>query len=119
MSDSALETREIARTGIHVSRLPGLGTATLGNLYKRVSDQQAGAVLSAAIDQGVTYIDTAHYYGFGLSATPGRGCRARTTRRRHLDESGTAPFAGRPRRGPSRASWLPITHALQSGFRLL
>jgi D-threo-aldose 1-dehydrogenase len=66
MSDSALETREIARTGIHVSRL-GLGTATLGNLYERVSDQQAGAVLSAAIDQGVTYIDTAPYYGFGLS----------------------------------------------------
>jgi D-threo-aldose 1-dehydrogenase len=66
MSDSPLGTREIGRTGLHVSRL-GLGAATLGNLYERMSDQEASAVLAAAIDQGVTYIDTAPYYGFGLS----------------------------------------------------
>jgi D-threo-aldose 1-dehydrogenase len=66
MSASPLGTREIGRTGLHVSRL-GLGTATLGNLYERVSDQEASAILVAAVDEGVTYIDTAPYYGFGLS----------------------------------------------------
>jgi D-threo-aldose 1-dehydrogenase len=66
MNDLPLGTREVGHTGLHVSRL-GLGTATLGNLYERVSDQDASAVLAAAIDQGMTYVDTAPYYGFGLS----------------------------------------------------
>jgi D-threo-aldose 1-dehydrogenase len=66
MSGSPLGPGEIGRTGLHVSRL-GLGTATLGNLYERISDPDASAILNAAIDQGLTYIDTAPYYGFGLS----------------------------------------------------
>jgi D-threo-aldose 1-dehydrogenase len=66
MSSSPLGPGEIGRTGLHVSRL-GLGTATLGNLYERLSDPDASAILATAIDQGLTYIDTAPYYGFGLS----------------------------------------------------
>jgi D-threo-aldose 1-dehydrogenase len=61
-----LPTREIRRTGLRVSEL-GLGTATLGNLFERVSDEHARATLHEALDRGITYIDTAPYYGFGLS----------------------------------------------------
>jgi D-threo-aldose 1-dehydrogenase len=36
-------------------------------LYERISEKDAGATLVSAIEQGLTYIDTAPYYGFGLS----------------------------------------------------
>src|SRR5271168_3366815 len=66
MKRAPLPTREIGRASLRVSEL-GLGTATLGNLFERVSDQDAQAVIIEALDHGVTYIDTAPYYGFGLS----------------------------------------------------
>lgn len=45
----------------------GLGTAGLGNLYTAVSDAQASQTLTAAQAAGLTYIDTAPFYGHGLS----------------------------------------------------
>ena len=45
----------------------GLGTATLGNLYRTVSDEVADAVVRAALVAGITYVDTAPHYGQGLS----------------------------------------------------
>jgi D-threo-aldose 1-dehydrogenase len=66
MKGTPLPTREIGRTRLRVSEL-GLGTAALGNLYERVSDQDAQAIIAEALDHGVAYIDTAPYYGFGLS----------------------------------------------------
>jgi D-threo-aldose 1-dehydrogenase len=51
---------------VKVSEL-GLGTAALGNLYEAVTDAQAQATLAAACAAGITYIDTAPLYGFGLS----------------------------------------------------
>jgi len=44
-----------------------LGTASLGNLYAPVSDEQAQAVLEAAWECGVRYFDTAPHYGLGLA----------------------------------------------------
>lgn len=44
-----------------------LGTASLGNLYEAVSDEQAWSVLDAAWECGVRYFDTAPHYGLGLS----------------------------------------------------
>jgi len=45
----------------------GIGTAALGNLYKPVSDAQAEAAVRTALDLGITYFDTAPFYGFGLA----------------------------------------------------
>lgn len=45
----------------------GFGAAPLGNLYARVTDDQADQTLTAAWDVGVRYFDTAPFYGCGLS----------------------------------------------------
>ncbi|WP_024875981.1 aldo/keto reductase [Saccharomonospora piscinae] len=44
-----------------------LGAANLGNLYERMSDETAWAVLETAWELGVRYFDTAPHYGLGLS----------------------------------------------------
>src|SRR4030095_15830140 len=58
--------RVIERTGLAVSAL-GFGAASIGNLYPPVSDEDARATLAAALDAGLTYVDTAPRYGHGLS----------------------------------------------------
>lgn len=45
----------------------GLGTAGLGNLYKAIDDKTALETLDAAMATGFTYLDTAPFYGHGLS----------------------------------------------------
>jgi len=45
----------------------GLGCAPLGNLYRPLSDAQAFATIHAALAAGISYIDTAPYYGHGRS----------------------------------------------------
>ncbi|CAN5387260.1 aldo/keto reductase [soil metagenome] len=47
----------------------GFGSAPLGNLYRAWSEDEAQAVLNAAWDAGIRYIDTAPLYGLGLSET--------------------------------------------------
>lgn len=49
-----------------VTRL-GFGGAPLGNLYRRVSEEDAQATLRAAFDCGVRFFDTAPFYGLGRS----------------------------------------------------
>ena len=49
-----------------VSRL-GLGTATLGNLHRRMCGERARAVLATAWTCGVRHFDTAPHYGLGLA----------------------------------------------------
>jgi len=58
--------RVIERTGLAVSVL-GFGAAPIGNLYRPVRDEDARATLAAALDAGLTYVDTAPRYGHGLS----------------------------------------------------
>jgi len=62
----ATDTRPLGRTGLPVTVL-GLGTATLGNLYTHVTDDDAHATLMAAVDGGINFIDTAPFYGHGWS----------------------------------------------------
>jgi D-threo-aldose 1-dehydrogenase len=45
----------------------GFGAAMLGNLYQPMSDRDAHDTLTAALDAGMTYVDTAPRYGHGLS----------------------------------------------------
>ncbi|MFC3114027.1 aldo/keto reductase [Cellvibrio fontiphilus] len=55
-------------SGLHLSPL-GFGAAPIGNLYQAMGDDQARATVAAALAAGITYLDTAPHYGFGLSET--------------------------------------------------
>lgn len=61
-----LSTRPLGRTGLPVTEL-GFGAAGLGNLYSPVDDATARATIDAALGAGIGYVDTAPFYGFGLS----------------------------------------------------
>jgi aryl-alcohol dehydrogenase-like predicted oxidoreductase len=61
-----MEQRVLGRTGRKVSVI-GLGAWQLGADWGEVSEVDALATLSAAIDAGVTFIDTADVYGDGRS----------------------------------------------------
>ncbi len=61
-----IPTRSIGATGLRVGEL-GFGAAPLGNLYEPLTDDVARATIGAAIDAGLRYVDTAPYYGLGLS----------------------------------------------------
>ncbi|MEV4976251.1 aldo/keto reductase [Streptomyces scopuliridis] len=45
----------------------GFGAASIGNLYREVSDEDARAVLEEAWEGGIRSFDTAPHYGLGLS----------------------------------------------------
>ncbi|MGZ0147980.1 aldo/keto reductase [Kribbella sp. WER1] len=61
-----METRRLGRTGRDVG-VVGLGAWQLGADWGSVDEGDALAVLHAAIDGGVTFIDTADVYGDGRS----------------------------------------------------
>lgn len=61
-----LPTRPVGNTKLTVPEL-GFGAAPLGNLYRAMSDDDARDTALAALLGGITYFDTAPYYGFGLS----------------------------------------------------
>ncbi len=63
-----METRRLGRTGRDVS-VVGLGCWQLGADWGPVSEDDAMAVLHAAVDAGVTLLDTADVYGDGRSET--------------------------------------------------
>ncbi len=63
-----MESRQLGRTGRQVS-VVGLGCWQLGADWGDVSEDDALAVLHAALDAGVTFLDTADVYGDGRSET--------------------------------------------------
>jgi D-threo-aldose 1-dehydrogenase len=44
-----------------------MGGASLGNLYRAMSDENAAAIVDEGFAQGIRYFDTAPHYGLGLS----------------------------------------------------
>jgi aryl-alcohol dehydrogenase-like predicted oxidoreductase len=62
----SMEQRPLGRTGADVS-VVGLGTWQLGGEWGDVDDDTAADVLDAALDAGVTLLDTADVYGDGRS----------------------------------------------------
>jgi len=58
--------RRVGGTGLELGPL-GLGVAPLGNLYARVSEADSQATLEEAWRQGITWLDAAPKYGFGLA----------------------------------------------------
>ena len=63
-----MQTRQLGRTGRQVS-VVGLGCWQLGADWGDVGESDAMAVLHAAVDAGVTFLDTADVYGDGRSET--------------------------------------------------
>jgi aryl-alcohol dehydrogenase-like predicted oxidoreductase len=63
-----MQTRQLGRTGRQVS-VVGLGCWQLGADWGDVDESDALAVLHAAVDDGVTFLDTADVYGDGRSET--------------------------------------------------
>ncbi len=58
-----MQTRELGRSGLRVSPL-GLGCMGLSYGYGPATDRtEAIALLRAAVEQGVTFFDTAEAYG--------------------------------------------------------
>ncbi|AKS34298.1 aldo/keto reductase [Mycolicibacterium goodii] len=47
----------------------GFGTAPLGNMYRKISDEEATATVDAAWAHGIRFFDAAPFYGAGLSET--------------------------------------------------
>ncbi|MGC4051242.1 MAG: aldo/keto reductase [Paludibaculum sp.] len=45
----------------------GFGTAPLGNMFRRIPEEEAASTVTAAWQQGVRYFDTAPFYGAGLA----------------------------------------------------
>src|ERR1700748_1232460 len=61
-----MEQRVLGKTGRPVS-ITGLGTWQLGADWGSVTEDDALAVLRAAVESGVTFLDTADVYGDGRS----------------------------------------------------
>ena len=60
------EKRQIGQTTTHVTSV-AFGCASIGNLYREVTDAQVHAVLETAWTKGIRYFDTAPHYGRGSS----------------------------------------------------
>jgi D-threo-aldose 1-dehydrogenase len=61
-----LPSRPIGATGLRLTEL-GFGAATLGNLGRTMTDEDATATVDRAWERGIRYFDTAPHYGLGLS----------------------------------------------------
>lgn len=62
----AIETTQLGRADIEITQL-GLGCASLAGIFHPVPQAQARATIAAALEAGITYFDTAPFYGHGLS----------------------------------------------------
>ena len=60
------EKRQIGRTGLQVTTL-GLGTATMGGSRIEITQAEGQAIVTAAWDAGIRYVDTAPFYGVGAA----------------------------------------------------
>jgi D-threo-aldose 1-dehydrogenase len=61
-----LPSRPLGRTGLTVSAI-GLGSAPLGDLYRRIDEEVAFATLTKGLRAGITLLDTSPHYGNGLA----------------------------------------------------
>jgi aryl-alcohol dehydrogenase-like predicted oxidoreductase len=61
-----MKTRVLGRTGATISEI-GFGAWQIGGSWGDVSEQDGRRALHAALDSGITFIDTADVYGDGRS----------------------------------------------------
>ena len=65
-ASASTDRRPLGRSGVMVTPC-GFGGAGIGNLYRSIPDAEAIGAVRHALDAGMNFIDTAPYYGFGLS----------------------------------------------------
>jgi len=63
---SRFQENQIGDTDLAIDAL-GFGCTSVGNLYQKVSDEEAADILTTARASGFRYFDTAPHYGQGLS----------------------------------------------------
>lgn len=61
-----LPTRALGSTGLRLTEI-SFGAASIGNLYRATTDEEAASAVARAWDVGIRYFDTAPHYGLGLS----------------------------------------------------
>ena len=61
-----MKQRQIGKTKLKIDTL-GLGCAPLGGNFVDLNYTQAAELVNAALDAGISYFDTAPWYGFGRS----------------------------------------------------
>ena len=59
-----MQERHLGKTGPHSSAI-GLGCMGMSDLYGASDDAESIATIHAALDAGITLIDTGDYYGMG------------------------------------------------------
>lgn len=58
--------RKFGRLDLHVTAF-AFGTAPIGNIFREIPEDKAGAMIARAWDAGVRFFDTAPMYGHGLA----------------------------------------------------
>ena len=118
-ASAALETAPIPGTGLNPSRI-GLRTAAIGGWMSGDSDEaEFIRTIHAALDRGITLIDTAPAYGFGRSeeivgkALSQRGLRHRVS---ISTKAGLDWMRGKPFRSASKAG---IANEVEDSLRRL
>jgi D-threo-aldose 1-dehydrogenase len=61
-----LPTRRLGSTSLRLTEI-AFGAASLGNLYRATTDEEASGAVERAYERGIRYFDTAPHYGLGLS----------------------------------------------------
>lgn len=61
-----MQTRPLGQTGLNLSAL-GFGASSIGAEFRPIDVPEALRCVNVAIDRGINYIDTAAYYGRGMS----------------------------------------------------
>lgn len=61
-----MKVRHLPRTPLELTEL-GFGAASIGNLYRHTSEEEAAAAVQTAWDCGIRYFDVAPHYGLGLA----------------------------------------------------
>ncbi len=59
-------TRQLGRTSLQLSEL-GLGCAAMAGNHRPVTEEDNRAAIAEGLDSGITFVDTAPFYGFGRS----------------------------------------------------
>ena len=65
-SEAVMDKRALGKTGLDVSVI-GFGAMTIGGAFGPVDDEESNRALHAAIDTGLSFIDTSDAYGGGRS----------------------------------------------------
>ena len=61
-----MEKRKLGKYGADVSAI-GIGAMSFSNFYGPTNEQESHTILTEALDQGISHIDTANVYGAGAS----------------------------------------------------